>query len=129
MSIKQIQYRIDVTPSSSSSAFASTSSFVLWPKVIELIDERDSLFVWDSSRLISAYLATERSLFQQEKYCVLELGAGLGLPSIVAALRGAKNVYITERAEEITTLDNIKKIIEINDVGDRCQSFPLTWGE
>ena len=122
MPIKLIQYRIEVTSSS------EDESFVLSPKVIELIDERDSLFVWDSARLLSAYLATNRSLFQQRRCVVLELGAGLGLPSIVAAMLGAKSVYITERAEEHTTLDNIRKIIEINKVDDRCRAYPLTWG-
>lgn len=49
---------------------------------------------WNAARSFAHYLDMNPSLYEQR--CVLELGAGGGLPGIVAAKNGAKKVRITK---------------------------------
>ena len=62
--------------------------------------EADSfgLFLWPSARVLARYLWSRRSELLAGK-TVLELGAGTGLPGLVAALPGsqATTVILTDR--------------------------------
>lgn len=99
-----------------------SDGFVLKPTILEVLDH--SIFVWPSSLVLSAYLAS-RIMTKDSR--VIELGAGTGLPSIVCAMMGAKRVHITERANE-RALDNLKNVVELNQVQENCSVWPLTWG-
>ena len=50
--------------------------------------------IWSSSLSLSSYLTLEPSLIKNKK--VIELGCGLGLPSIIASKFGAEEVLVTD---------------------------------
>ena len=54
--------------------------------------------VWNAARVISDYIEADPRHVRGK--CVLELGAGAGLPSIVAALNGAQCTVITDYPDE-----------------------------
>jgi nicotinamide N-methyltransferase len=49
---------------------------------------------WNAARAFAAYLDAHPQLYQNQN--VIELGAGGGLPGIVAALNGANTVCLQE---------------------------------
>lgn len=51
--------------------------------------------MWQAGRIISDYLQEHRDGLLKEK-TVLELGAGAGLPSLISAIYGAKQVVVTD---------------------------------
>jgi nicotinamide N-methyltransferase len=51
-------------------------------------------YLWNAGRIIATYLETHVSLIKLKT--VLELGAGAGLPSLVCAILGAKQVVVTD---------------------------------
>lgn len=102
----------------------SSNGLVLLPKILEVVDKKDSIFVWPSALVLSVYLATKKLAGCR----VVELGAGAALPSIVCAMMGAGSVLITERSKEVRTLNNIRCNTELNHVSDICSIWPLDWG-
>ena len=84
--------------------------------VFEAIDDDLQLFLWPSAFVLAAYIATSEDF--RDKH-VLELGAGVGLPSLVAGKIGALKVTITDRSEE-TTLRLIQDNIDLNSLGSVC---------
>jgi predicted nicotinamide N-methyase len=57
---------------------------------------------------------------------VIELGAGVGLAGIVAALIGAR-VTLTDRSDDLEVLENLRTNCSANGVD--CHVLGLTWGE
>ncbi|EIM88167.1 uncharacterized protein STEHIDRAFT_95156 [Stereum hirsutum FP-91666 SS1] len=57
---------------------------------------------------------------------VLELGSGTGLVGLVAALLGAKHVWITDQTP---LLPIMQRNIELNGLQDRVTASELNWGE
>ena len=60
---------------------------------------------------------------------VLELGAGVALPGLVAAAAGASRVTLTARADCPEVLTNAMANAEYNGLDGVCEAVPLTWGE
>jgi predicted nicotinamide N-methyase len=58
---------------------------------------------------------------------VLELGAGTGLPGILASLCGAQ-VTLSDSAKLPHCLEQCQKSAEANGVSDRVKIVGLTWG-
>eukprot|EP01062_Namystynia_karyoxenos_P054550 TRINITY_DN44991_c0_g1_i1.p2 TRINITY_DN44991_c0_g1~~TRINITY_DN44991_c0_g1_i1.p2 ORF type:complete len:280 (+),score=78.87 TRINITY_DN44991_c0_g1_i1:72-842(+) len=58
--------------------------------------------VWSASRLLAAHLDAHPGLVRGRE--VVELGAGLGLPSVVAARLGAARVLATDGEEAVTEM-------------------------
>ncbi|KAL0390301.1 UNVERIFIED_CONTAM: Methyltransferase-like protein 23 [Sesamum calycinum] len=56
---------------------------------------------------------------------IIELGAGTSLPGLVAAKVGAA-VTLTDNANRLEVLDNMRRVCNINDV--KCRVLGLTWG-
>ena len=54
--------------------------------------------LWNAGRVTAQYLEENAQDLVKDK-CVLELGAGAGLPSLVCALNGAKRIVVTDYPE------------------------------
>ncbi|KAF8581945.1 nicotinamide N-methyltransferase [Ramaria rubella] len=68
-------------------------------------------YLWNAARCFASYLDTNADELCLDKK-VLELGAGGGLPGLVAALNGAKRVILTDYPDE-DLLHNLR--INVND--------------
>ena len=58
---------------------------------------------------------------------MLELGAGVSLPGLVAARLGAARVTLSDRADCPTIQQNAADAIELNEMTN-VRTAPLTWG-
>ena len=86
-------------------------------------------FVWNSSILAADLIAS--GTFKVQKEVVLELGAGAGLPGIVAALCGASFVVLTDY-ESPRLIDNLRHNVQKNiptAVQEKVKVTGHTWGE
>lgn len=84
------------------------------------------LFLWPCGEVLSWFLWRNPGVVQGQ--VVLELGAGVGLPSLLAARLGAKHVSITDRADGVQALANVREAVEANGLADTCDIFPFSWG-
>merc|ERR1740117_2542625 len=94
-------------------------------RLVEVDGEHLGSHLWRGASLLAKWL--EQSFERGElKGCrAIELGAGTGLVSMVAALRGA-TVVATERSDVMALLEqNIQANI---DVLGKVQVLPLDWG-
>ncbi|OAK95544.1 hypothetical protein IQ06DRAFT_60653 [Phaeosphaeriaceae sp. SRC1lsM3a] len=66
--------------------------------------------LWNAGRTTSTYLEEHAAALVQNK-TVLELGAGAGLPSLVCALNGAKQVVVTDYPDA-ELIDNLRYNID-----------------
>lgn len=100
--------------------------------------------MWNAGRSIADYLEDHASELITGR-TVLELGAGAGLPSLVAAIRGAKTVVVTDypdaelienltyNIEHCSMLSNLKSIVAkgylwgapVDDITPESGSFDL----
>ena len=64
--------------------------------------------LWNGSRIISQYFEDHPHEVRQR--CVLELGAGAGLPSLTCAILGARKVVVTDFPDP-DLVDNMRKNI------------------
>lgn len=94
------------------------SGILLNPIVKEFFTEYQSIFTWPASLVLSAYLAS-RPIEICESKSFVELGAGTGLPSIVAALLGASHCVLTERSDG-DVFNNLQDTIQLNKVEAVC---------
>lgn len=83
-------------------------------------------WLWDSALLLSHWMATQgRVEFDFEGKMVIELGAGTGLPGLMAARLGASRVILTD-VEPL--LPGLEKNVEANGLGNRAEVSRLVWG-
>ena len=80
--------------------------------------ESQAVFTWPCAILLGAYVSLTDVCKGRS---VIELGAGCGIPSIVAALSGARKCLLTERATEAKTLQNLQANISKNGLDDKCR--------
>ena len=86
--------------------------------------------MWNAGRSMALYLDSHKDLYVNK--CILELGAGASLPSIICAINGASSVTSTDYPEK-PLLDNILKNAEANapqqvlDKTFRVQGY--LWGQ
>lgn len=90
----------------------------------EVMHEGYGLYVWPSSIALAEYVWQNKGSYRGKK--VLELGAGTGLPGVVAAKAGAL-VTLTDRADLVEVLDNMNQTCTLNAV--KCTIVGLTWGD
>lgn len=81
--------------------------------------------IWTGSHLL-AYILNTRKGFVQPRDCVLELGAGLGLCSILCGKLGAAQVFATDGDEDAVKL--LRQNIHDNACDDVISSDTLYWG-
>ena len=94
--------------------------------VNEVVSEELQSFVWPCGLLMSCYFMYNEAAFKDK--VILEIGAGVGLPSFVAGKLGASKCIITDRAEEEKVITNIKKNITYNELDNVCSAVPVNWG-
>ena len=93
--------------------------------VEEKVEPEYGFFTWPCALYLSQFLMYNQSLIRGKH--IIELGAGTGVPSILAAKLGA-TVTISEGDKYMNCLDRCKKICTDNGVGDIVKYIPLTWG-
>ncbi|KAF5326418.1 hypothetical protein D9611_000484 [Ephemerocybe angulata] len=106
------------TPEPTISTYHRNSSFIKGPGDWRDIDIRlvgdHPLWghhLWNAARSFASYLDEHRELY--ENLNVLELGAGGGLPSLVAAKNNARLVVITDYPDD-ALIDNIEHNVKTN---------------
>jgi len=86
------------------------------------------VFCWPSSFLLSKYIERYPGLVRN-KY-VLELGAGIGLPSFVCAALGAKKVYVADQRGNTKVQQLLERNRERNSkISFRMEYYPVNWGD
>ncbi|KAJ8755507.1 hypothetical protein K2173_019305 [Erythroxylum novogranatense] len=80
-------------------------------------------WIWDSALFLSQWLVT--SSFDLQAKFVLELGAGLGLPGLMAAKLGANRVMLTDVAQ---LLHGLRKNVDVNGLENRVEAREIVWG-
>ncbi|KAM9394148.1 histone-arginine methyltransferase METTL23 [Pholidichthys leucotaenia] len=91
----------------------------------EVLDPQYGMYVWPCAVVLAQYLWTHREELRGKT--VLELGAGVSLPGMVAARCGAE-VILSDSADKPLCLDNCKRSCEANGLRD-VEVMGLTWGE
>ncbi|XP_011089598.1 methyltransferase-like protein 22 isoform X4 [Sesamum indicum] len=92
--------------------------------IIENMKEEYGLFVWPSSIILAEYVWQQKSRFSKAN--VVELGAGTSLPGLVAAKVGA-DVTLTDDANRLEVLDNMRRVCNINGVKCRVAICYRCW--
>ncbi|KIM79254.1 hypothetical protein PILCRDRAFT_823505 [Piloderma croceum F 1598] len=85
-------------------------------------------YLWNAARSFARYLDANPQLYRDQS--VLELGAGGGLPGLVAAKNGARKVVLTDYPDRelIENLEyNVKKNIPVT-AADRLSVIGYIWG-
>ncbi|XP_071321992.1 histone-arginine methyltransferase METTL23-like [Trachinotus anak] len=91
----------------------------------EVLDPQYGMYVWPCAVVLAQYLWSQRQELRDKT--VLELGAGVSLPGVVAARCGAK-VILSDSAENPLCLENCRRSCEANSLQD-VAVLGLTWGE
>ncbi|EFO21549.2 hypothetical protein LOAG_06939 [Loa loa] len=79
--------------------------------------------IWDSSIALARYISEHPELVMNRT--VLELGAGLGLPSIVSTYQDAMLIHVTDRASTISLLEENVRQNAKNDCD--IEIFAFDW--
>lgn len=84
-------------------------------------------WVWNSALVLAEWMANQCKLFDFDfrGKTVIELGAGAGLPGLMAALLGARRVVLTD-VEPL--LPGLLENVYANGLEDRVEVTELVWG-
>ncbi|KAI9093041.1 hypothetical protein DFS34DRAFT_696720 [Phlyctochytrium arcticum] len=99
---------------------------ILTIRTYELLSHGYGSYTWPSALVLAGYIYTHPSVVRSKR--VLELGAGTGLPGMVAAKMGAREVVLTDAPGEGGILETMKRSVEANGVGSVCGVAGLMWG-
>ncbi|XP_029944883.1 histone-arginine methyltransferase METTL23 [Salarias fasciatus] len=91
----------------------------------EVLDPQFGMYVWPSAVVLAQYVWTHREELRGRT--VLELGAGVSLPGVVAARCGAR-VTLTDDSDWPLCLQNCRRSCEANGL-QGVGVLGLTWGE
>ncbi|XP_034448630.1 methyltransferase-like protein 23 isoform X2 [Hippoglossus hippoglossus] len=105
--------------------FEDNSAECLSVSVPEVLDPQYGMYVWPCAVVLAQYLWTHREELKDNT--VLELGAGVSLPGVVAARCGAK-VILSDSARTPLCLENCRRSCDANSLRD-VVVLGLTWGE
>ena len=103
------------TPSSSWSAFRLSDAVS--------VDLPVTMAVWGSALYLSQWLVAHPETVHARS--VVELGAGIGLPSLASAKLGARSIVCTELCDKALAL--IDETAARNQVADRLRASRLDW--
>ncbi|XP_026523318.1 methyltransferase-like protein 23 [Notechis scutatus] len=90
----------------------------------EVLDPRYGMYVWPCAVVLAQYIWFHRRLLFGKR--ILEIGAGVSLPGIVAAKCGAE-VILSDNADFSECLDNCRRSCQMNNLSGICV-IGLTWG-
>ncbi|XP_068458026.1 histone-arginine methyltransferase METTL23 [Clinocottus analis] len=90
----------------------------------EVLDPHYGMYVWPCAVVLAQYLWAQRGALRGKT--VLELGAGVALPGVVAARCGAR-VTLTDGAQTPRCLENCRRSCEANGLRG-VKVLPLSWG-
>ncbi|XP_035811459.2 histone-arginine methyltransferase METTL23 isoform X2 [Amphiprion ocellaris] len=91
----------------------------------EVLDPQYGMYVWPSAVVLAQYLWTYRDELRGKT--VLELGAGVGLPGVVAASCGAA-VILSDSSDKPSCLQNCRRSCDANGLQE-VALVGLKWGE
>ncbi|TDH03549.1 hypothetical protein EPR50_G00164420 [Perca flavescens] len=91
----------------------------------EVLDPHYGMYVWPCAVVLAQFLWTRREELRGKT--LLELGAGVSLPGVVAARCGA-SVILCDNAETPQCLENCRRSCDANGLG-HVTVLGLTWGE
>ncbi|MFT7797706.1 methyltransferase-like protein 23 isoform X1 [Arapaima gigas] len=91
----------------------------------EVLDPQYGMYVWPCAVVLAQYVWTHRGHVRGKT--VLELGAGVSLPGILAAKCGA-DVILSDSAELPHCLANCRRSCEANEL-HRVPVVGITWGQ
>eukprot|EP00079_Xenopus_tropicalis_P010790 XP_002935970.1 PREDICTED: methyltransferase-like protein 23 [Xenopus tropicalis] len=91
----------------------------------EVLDCQYGMYVWPCAVVLAQYLWCHRKDLPNKR--VLEVGAGVSLPGVLAAKCGAK-VILSDSAELPQCLENCRRSCNWNNIS-RVPVVGLTWGE
>ncbi|KAF7227484.1 histone-arginine methyltransferase METTL23 [Nothobranchius furzeri] len=91
----------------------------------EVLDPQYGMYVWPCAVVMAQYLWTHRDDLTGRT--VLELGAGVSLPGVLAALCGAQ-VILTDSLDKPLCLENCKRSCDTNGL-QNITVLGLSWGE
>ena len=83
--------------------------------------------VWDAALVLSKYLCVAKENLPSLEGVTIELGSGLGLPSIAAHLLGAPEVLCTDVKERLMPIE--QNIALNREAGRRIEAGELFWGK
>ncbi|XP_051570465.1 histone-arginine methyltransferase METTL23-like isoform X4 [Myxocyprinus asiaticus] len=91
----------------------------------EVLDPQYGMYVWPCAVVLSQYVWMAREELQHKT--VLELGAGVSLPGVVAAKCGA-HVILSDSADFPLCLENCRRSCNVNNLPS-VPVIGLTWGQ
>lgn len=81
---------------------------------VEYFSPHYSAFVWPSSILLSTFLAFNRRSIAGKN--IVELGSGLGLPSLLCSKLNANKVWLSDRCDEPTLFELWEEEFRVNNI-------------
>ena len=94
-------------------------------EIVEKVEASFSQFIWPAAPILVKYLISRRSDIHGAKN-ILELGGGVGLPSIAAGMLGS-NVFLTDKSENNAWKELAKRNIRENEVESKVRIVPIEW--
>ncbi|ETE72480.1 Methyltransferase-like protein 23, partial [Ophiophagus hannah] len=91
---------------------------------VTVLDPKYGMYVWPCAVVLAQYIWFHRRLIFGKR--ILEIGAGVSLPGIVAAKCGAE-VILSDNADFSECLDNCQRSCQMNNLSGICV-IGLTWG-
>ncbi|XP_058845934.1 methyltransferase-like protein 23 isoform X2 [Acipenser ruthenus] len=91
----------------------------------EVLEPQYGMYVWPCAVVLAQYVWHHKEALQQKS--VLEIGAGVSLPGVVAGRCGAR-VILSDSAELPACLENCRRSCEVNGLRD-VSVVGLTWGQ
>ncbi|XP_028675298.1 methyltransferase-like protein 23 [Erpetoichthys calabaricus] len=97
----------------------------LYVRIPEVLDPHYSMYVWPCAVVLAQYVWYHKEHVIGKG--ILEIGAGVGLPGVVAAKCGAK-VILSDSARFPACLENSQRSCEANGLSD-VVVLGITWGQ
>jgi len=98
----------------------------------QLAEPSYGCYLWPGAFVLADYLWSQRHILKGK--CIMELGAGTGLPGILLAcwnkeksLKKCGKIYLTETSTG-PALKNLSMNVHLNYVSDFVTISPVTWG-